>query len=106
MVSQTASAGLHFPMSGLITANTWERAVRYPPRGVPMANDRVCATSRRSFLNVTAAASAAIALRIVTEPMLARAREHHPPTGAVMIDANENPLGPCVSAREAVMNIV
>jgi histidinol-phosphate aminotransferase len=37
--------------------------------------------------------------------MLARAREHHPPAGSIMIDANENPLGPCVSAREAVVNI-
>jgi histidinol-phosphate aminotransferase len=62
-------------------------------------------TSRRSFLSLTTAASAAVALRIVTEPMLARAREHHPPAGSIMIDANENPLGPCVSAREAVVNI-
>ena len=63
------------------------------------------ATSRRSFLTLSTAASAAVALRIVTEPMLARAREHHPPAGAIMIDSNENPLGPCVSAREAVVNI-
>ncbi|MBI3476570.1 MAG: pyridoxal phosphate-dependent aminotransferase [Acidobacteria bacterium] len=62
-------------------------------------------TSRRSFLSLTTAASAAVALRIVTEPMLARAREHHPPAGSIMIDANENPLGPCVSAREAVVTI-
>ena len=62
-------------------------------------------TSRRSFLSLSTAASAAVALRIVTEPMLARAREHHPPAGAIMIDSNENPLGPCVSAREAVVNI-
>jgi histidinol-phosphate aminotransferase len=60
------------------------------------------ATNRRSFLSLSAAASAALAMRIVTEPILARARDHHPPAGAIMIDANENPLGPCVSAREAV----
>ena len=60
------------------------------------------ATNRRSFLSLSAAASAAVAMRIVTEPMLARARDHHPPAGSIMIDANENPLGPCVSAREAV----
>ncbi len=66
---------------------------------------RVFSTSRRSFLSVSAAASAAVAMRIVTEPMLARARDHHPPAGAVMIDANENPLGPCTSAREAVVTI-
>ncbi len=61
--------------------------------------------SRRSFLSLSAAASAALAMRIVTEPMLAHARDHHPPKDAVMIDANENPLGPCTSAREAIVTI-
>jgi histidinol-phosphate aminotransferase len=71
-----------------------------------MATDRnVPSASRRSFLSLSAAASAALAMRIVTEPMLARAREHHPPAGAVMIDANENPLGPCTSAREAIATV-
>src|SRR5271157_3240039 len=60
-------------------------------------------TSRRSFLSLSAAASAAMALRIVTEPMLARAARHKPqPQDGVMIDSNENPLGPCSSAREAI----
>ncbi|MFY9561753.1 MAG: pyridoxal phosphate-dependent aminotransferase [Terriglobales bacterium] len=68
-------------------------------------NSRVPSPSRRSFLSLSAAASAAAALRIVTEPMLARARDHHPPAGAVMIDANENPLGPCTAAREAIATI-
>ena len=64
------------------------------------------ATSRRSFLTLSTAVSAAAMMRIVTEPVLARAaREHHPPADAIMIDSNENPLGPCVSAREAVVNI-
>jgi histidinol-phosphate aminotransferase len=63
-------------------------------------------TSRRSFLIVSAAASAALALRIVTEPMLAHAREHNFPKGAIRIDANENPLGPSASAREAAAAIV
>src|SRR6266850_1703353 len=67
-----------------------------------MAADRSPSTSRRSFLTLSTAVSAAVALRIVTEPMLARAREHHPPADAIMIDANENPLGPCVSARESI----
>jgi histidinol-phosphate aminotransferase len=71
-----------------------------------MVADRVPASaSRRSFLGLSAAASAALALRMVTEPMLARARVHNVPPGAVMIDANENPLGPCTSAREAVAGI-
>jgi histidinol-phosphate aminotransferase len=61
--------------------------------------------SRRSFLRLSAAASAAMALRIVTEPMLARARPRDFPPDAVVIDANENPLGPCSSAREAIAAI-
>src|SRR6266478_483733 len=70
-----------------------------------MATNRVPSKSRRSFLSLSAAASAAVALRMVTEPMLARARDHHPPPGSIMIDANENPLGPCSSAREAIVTI-
>ena len=70
-----------------------------------MAANNMSSKSRRSFLSLSAAASAAVALRIVTEPMLARARDHHPPADAIMIDSNENPLGPCVSAREAIVNI-
>src|SRR5271167_2332361 len=62
--------------------------------------------SRRSFLSLSAAASAALALRIVTEPMLARARVHNFPQDAIRIDANENPLGPSASAREAAAAIV
>jgi len=62
--------------------------------------------SRRSFLSLSAAASAALALRIVTEPMLARARVHNFPKDAIRIDANENPLGPCAAAREAATAIV
>jgi len=62
--------------------------------------------SRRSFLSLSAAASAAFALRIVTEPMLAHARPHNYPKDAIRIDANENPLGPCASAREAAAAIV
>jgi histidinol-phosphate aminotransferase len=71
-----------------------------------MANDfRLPSASRRSFLSLSAAASAALALRVVTEPMLARARVHNFPKDAVLIDANENPLGPCSSAREAIAAI-
>src|SRR5208337_4183019 len=62
--------------------------------------------SRRSFLGLSAAASAALALRIVTEPMLAHARVHRFPKDAIRIDANENPLGPSASAREAIAAII
>ncbi len=70
-----------------------------------MAGDPVT-PSRRSFLSLSAAASAALALRVMTEPMLARAaRRQHLPSDGVMIDANENPLGPCAAAREAIVAI-
>jgi histidinol-phosphate aminotransferase len=63
--------------------------------------------SRRSFLHLSAAASAAAAFRITTEPMLAAAaRAESPGAGAVMIDSNENPLGPCQAARVAMASII
>jgi len=62
--------------------------------------------SRRSFLQASTAASAGLALRIVTEPMLAHAQRPDIPAGAVRINANENPLGPCGAAREAVEAII
>src|ERR1700687_5487013 len=61
---------------------------------------------RLSFLSLSPAASAALALRIVTEPMLAHARVHNFPKDAIRIDANENPLGPGASARDAAAAIV
>src|ERR1035441_5998752 len=77
-----------------------------------MANDlRIPSASRRTFLSLSAAASAALAFRVVTEPMLAHARVSNLPKeaikeGAIRIDANENPLGPGASAREAASAIV
>ena len=63
--------------------------------------------SRRSFLHLSAAASAATAFRVMTEPMLAAASRRKPhPADAVVIDSNENPLGPSQSAREAVSAII
>jgi histidinol-phosphate aminotransferase len=61
--------------------------------------------SRRSFLQLSAAAAA---FQIVTEPMLAAAARGRAPISkdAVMIDSNENPLGPCQSARDAVSAII
>jgi histidinol-phosphate aminotransferase len=74
----------------------------------PTNDSRITFASRRSFLSLSAAASAAMALRIVTEPMLAYARNHSKPTSkdAIRIDANENPLGPCASARAAAADIL
>ena len=63
--------------------------------------------SRRSFLHFSAAATAAASFRFMTEPMLAAASRHKPHAAdAVMIDSNENPLGPSESAREAMARII
>ena len=64
--------------------------------------------SRRSFLHASAAASAAAAFPFMNEPMLAAAaRRHQPhPPGSVAIDANENPLGPCKAACDAMAQIL
>ncbi|HKV60659.1 MAG TPA: pyridoxal phosphate-dependent aminotransferase [Candidatus Acidoferrum sp.] len=61
--------------------------------------------SRRTFLQLSAAATAAMAFRIATEATLAADERHvfHP--GAVIIDANENPLGPCDAARKAIVDL-
>lgn len=67
------------------------------------------AYSRRSFLHLSAAASAAVTFRIWNEPMLAAAarRRHDPhPPGSVVIDSNENPLGPSQGARDAMAQIL
>ena len=63
--------------------------------------------SRRSFLHLSAAASAMAAFRFNTEPMLAAASRRKPHSvDAVLIDANENPLGPSQPAREAMATIL
>jgi len=64
--------------------------------------------SRRSFLHLSAAAaSAAAVFRGAAEAQMAAAARpaaHSP--NAVIIDSNENPLGPCQSARDAVAAII
>src|SRR4029077_12288916 len=64
--------------------------------------------SRRSFLQFSAAASVAGAFRITTEPMFAAAarRRRAIAPDAVMIDSNENPLGPSQAARDAMAAIL
>jgi histidinol-phosphate aminotransferase len=64
--------------------------------------------SRRSFFRFAAGASALAALPIVTEAHLAQAqrgRRIGDPNKGVHIDSNENPLGPCDAARQAMMDI-
>jgi histidinol-phosphate aminotransferase len=61
--------------------------------------------SRRTFLQLSAGATAAMALHIATEATLAAADRNvfHP--NGVVIDANENPLGPCDMARKAIVDM-
>src|SRR5580704_8816801 len=68
------------------------------------AMPRDLSSSRRTFLQLSAAAAA---FQMVTEPMLAAAARHRPfSKDAVMIDSNENPLGPCQAGREALSAII
>jgi histidinol-phosphate aminotransferase len=68
------------------------------------------ALSRRTFLRSAAAASAVAALPIMTEPQLAHAQRRlaakNIPAGAVRIDANENPLGPCSGACSSISSLI
>jgi histidinol-phosphate aminotransferase len=76
-------------------------------RRFAMPSENSSSSSRRAFLQLSAAASAAAAFNIVTEPMLAAAARHRPfSTDAVMIDSNENPLGPSQPARDAMSAII
>jgi histidinol-phosphate aminotransferase len=69
------------------------------------SKDTVLRDSRRTFLQLSAVATAAMAFRIATEASLAAEdrKTFHP--GAVVIDANENPLGPCDAARKAIVDM-
>jgi histidinol-phosphate aminotransferase len=63
--------------------------------------------SRRSFLQLSAATSVASLFHGVGEAqMAAKARPANHSASAVMIDSNENPLGPSQSARDAVSAII
>lgn len=67
---------------------------------------RLSPFSRRSFLHLSAAASSVAALRFMSEPLLAAAGRPPIPADAVVIDQNENPLGPSAAAREAIAGII
>lgn len=64
--------------------------------------------SRRSFFRFAAGASALATLPILTEARLAMAErpKFADPNVGIHIDANENPLGPSESARQAIANII
>src|SRR5512142_3139581 len=64
--------------------------------------------SRRSFGRLAAMLGGAAALPFYNEPALAQLsmlKEPIPPD-AVKINANENPLGPCPEAAEAIYGVV
>ncbi len=63
--------------------------------------------SRRSFGKIATVIAAGSSLPFYNEPALAQlSKVDNVPPDAVMINANENPLGPCAEARDAVHSIV
>jgi len=63
--------------------------------------------TRRNFGQIATMIAGASALPFYNEPALAQlSRVRDVPPDAVMINANENPLGPCTEAREAAHNMV
>src|SRR5438067_1735498 len=63
--------------------------------------------TRRSFGRIAAMMGAgAAALPFYNEPALAQLSKVDAPPDAVLINANENPLGPCKEAREAAHNMI
>src|SRR3954449_11537266 len=62
--------------------------------------------SRRSFGRIAAIITTGAALPFYNEPALAQFSKMQAPPDAVMINANENPLGPCPEARAAIHSMV
>lgn len=63
--------------------------------------------SRRSFGRIATILTAGATLPFYNEPALAQmSKLHRVPEDGVKIDANENPLGPCPEAADAIFNVV
>jgi histidinol-phosphate aminotransferase len=63
--------------------------------------------SRRNFTRIASLITAGAALPFYSEPALAQlSRVRNIPDDAVKIDANENPLGPCPEAADAIHNVI
>jgi histidinol-phosphate aminotransferase len=63
--------------------------------------------TRRNFGRIASLITAGAALPFYNEPALAQlSRVRNIPPDAVKIDANENPLGPCPEAADAIHNII
>src|ERR1700722_20068104 len=75
----------------------------------PIVDPIACSgVSRRTFFRFAAGASALASMPILTESHLALAQRPHfaDPNKGIHIDANENPLGPCEAARQAMIDII
>src|SRR5690349_18708714 len=83
-----------------------EGELRMKHEGFPFPNRyRV---TRRSFVQIASAASAVALARITTEADLAFAQRRIArdiPADAILINANENPLGPCTQACSAMADL-
>jgi histidinol-phosphate aminotransferase len=63
--------------------------------------------TRRNFGRIASLITAGAALPFYSEPALAQlSRVRNIPADAVKIDANENPLGPCAEAADAIHSVV
>ncbi len=62
--------------------------------------------SRRSFGRIAAMITAGATLPFYNEPALAQLSKINAPPDAVLLNANENPLGPCKEAREAAARMI
>src|SRR6195952_5051125 len=63
--------------------------------------------SRRNFGRIATVLTAGAALPFYNEPVLAQlSMVRNMPPDAVKINANENPMGPCPEAAEAIYSVV
>jgi histidinol-phosphate aminotransferase len=62
--------------------------------------------TRRNFGRIATMLTAGASLPFFNEPALAQLSKVNAPPDAVLINANENPLGPCAEAREAAAKMI
>ena len=62
--------------------------------------------SRRSFGRIAAMITAGATLPFYNEPAMAQLSKVNAPPDAILLNANENPLGPCKEAREAAAKMI
>ena len=62
--------------------------------------------TRRNFGRIAAMITAGATLPFYNEPALAQLSKVNAPPDAVLLNANENPLGPCKEAREAAARMI